>query len=478
MAGLTLPSPARISKSKSLVLGSTLGIAALATLALITGASLQVVLSVALLFVMCGAVFLASGRLAGILTSPVAIVTLGLVVVGTTGLIGYGGLQGAVGATSARVVLSAGEALATFQLFLFAALCVFAGGVVFMLTRRVKTSVNEVVSFHITLTPRWRTALLSATGMVLLVSIAAAGTALIHRDVYIENHVGGGGVLALIGQVATAAGVVLGFIAAASKGGPRVAALLIAVGFLVLFVGEGSRKMALLPILFALGAFIGKRSRVTVAGLVLASLASLILLRFALFVRMLPSHGLIPYLQSIPMLSTSGVAWDSALLNVLFSFGIVGASAFQVGSLDPAWFWTSITPIDGLAAGWYEIAANLRLNVYTPYAAVGELANYGAVYFASYFIIAGLLLGYMDLVVRRLTAAGYSVLALVPVGLSGLFLLYSIQYNLRSSTRFLLYGAIAAAAIHFLTLNRMKKSVRRQPSTSAGQVAIDRPLAR
>ncbi|MFK8843583.1 hypothetical protein, partial [Escherichia coli] len=51
----------------------------------------------------------------------------------------------------------------------------------------------------------------------------------------------------------------------------------------------------------------------------------------------------------------------------------------------------------------------------------------------------------------QMLASGHQIIAFAIIGLSGLFLVYSIQYNLRSSTR-MLYYLIALDVVTILVL--------------------------
>jgi hypothetical protein len=285
----------------------------------------------------------------------------------------------------------------------------------------------------------------------LAILIASRGTDILSRPYYIAEAVQDGGLAGLAGQLAIAATIALGYLMSAAKGGARAVSVMVLVAYVAVFFGSGSRRLAMILILVMVGVFLARRTRMTGLLLAASGALSLYLIRLPLYLRALPEHGIFPYLQNLPGFFEYGVGWDSIGRNVLISFGIIGATAYQQPSIDHDIFWASVNPVTGAAAGWYEYADQMRINIYTPYAGVGELGNHGMGYVVVYFFIAGIILALGDRAVIRFMERGHGVLSLALVGLAGLFYLYSIQYNLRSSTRMLYYGIAACIVLEFVS---------------------------
>jgi hypothetical protein len=162
----------------------------------------------------------------------------------------------------------------------------------------------------------------------------------------------------------------------------------------------------------------------------------------SLFTRSLSDHGLWPYLQALPDITSSHLSWSSILLNLLVGFGAIGKTAFDMPPIPQGDFLVAINPLPGDLAGWYEIARSHRLNVYAPFAALGELGNSGWPFVVGYCLAIGFVLGYLDRRMRTLLARGQQLYGVALVGIAGLSVVLSTQYNLRSTTRLLYYALV------------------------------------
>lgn len=444
-------------------------VAALASLLalLVTGTgTLSLAIIVCTVFVMSIGAF--SGRLAPPYLSPVTITSGALLALGLLGSAFYSAVQYAAEGGSAAIFLSEEQTRDTLIILATAATCVLVAG---LLTVSVGPRIAKPAEgFHIHLDSRWRFWLLLGSFTPLLITVVVTGGDLLVRGLYIDEAVQDAGILSIAGQLSVAAVIALGYIAGAAGGWPRFMALIGGASYFLLFFSGGSRRLALFPVLFAVGLLAARRNKWTVMLLLLSIPLSLYLIRTALYLRGLPEHGLLPYLAALPGLADYPVGWDSILKNVLISFGIIGATVFQRAPIDPAVFWVSVNPLPGAAAGWYEAASTLRINYYTPYAGVGELANYGPAYLIGFFLVVGVILGVFDLQVQALIRDKAPVLALVVVGLTGLFVLYMVQYNLRSASRMIIYGiaaSLAIAIVHRAMVRRRENPAARRDKAPA-----------
>ena len=425
----------------------------LVTLAAVAYPLIAVVIATTILLL--GSLHLMRNRLAPLAFSPTALVAVGLYVMGVLGTTLYSSVQNAEAGAGALVVLDQDQTIRTFILLGVAALSLLVGSYV---TAAALPRIDIPASARrITVSGNLRGWMLAGCAAPLLYLLIAGGSDLWDRPYYIAVAVQDGGLAGIAAQLAIAAPIALGYLLFASGRGASLLSAILLLGYIVLFFGGGSRKLAMLPILIMVGVFVAKRTKGAAIALLASAILSLYLIRLPLYLRALPEHGVIPYLNHLPGFLDYGVGWDSIALNVLVSFGIIGATAYQQPAIDPSVFWISVNPAPGTLAGWYDQAESLRINVYTPYAGVGELGNYGMGYVVSYFLVAGCLLALLDRTVIRLMVRGHGVMSLALVAMAGLFLLYSVQYNLRSSSRMLIYGVILAVAISFLSGYMMRK---------------------
>ena len=168
-----------------------------------------------------------------------------------------------------------------------------------------------------------------------------------------------------------------------------------------------------------------------------------------------------------PRFLEASIGWDAVLLNVLVSFAIIGVTAYAQPLIPGHDLFVSLSPLPGGMAGWYQVAPQHRLNIYTPYAAVGELGNAGYGTVVVYFLAVGLLLALFDRRVRALLQDGRQAHALAIVGLIGLFCLFTVQYNLRASTRMLYYAV--AVDLLFVFMYKIRGSERRSSTPASSR---------
>ncbi|WP_424348238.1 hypothetical protein [Kocuria sp. CH-021] len=271
---------------------------------------------------------------------------------------------------------------------------------------------------------------------LLLVMLRGVGS-LLNRSTYLSEQSSGGlgGVLALAGVVSM---VVCGYLLRTQRRFGQFLVLSNVVVFTLFIASTGSRRLAAIPVLLAIGYYVARPSKSARRLLVLSIVVSLLLLPLPLYWRTLGAHGLIPYWHSLGGYLGSDLGLGTALKTILISVPIIGATVrarLPEGALT-----TAVDPRGGQVSGWYEIAGQMRLNPYAPTAGVGELLYQGALTLSVFFLVVGLYLGLLDRHVRSLIACGHQIVAFAHVGLASLFLVYVIQYNLRSSMRMLYYS--------------------------------------
>ena len=117
-----------------------------------------------------------------------------------------------------------------------------------------------------------------------------------------------------------------------------------------------------------------------------------------------------------------------------------------------------LNPLPGVETGWYEISSSHRLNAFTPYPAVGELANVSMVALVLFFLAVGLVFGYFEGRIRRLINDGWQVAAIALFGLLMLFTIFSMQYPLRQASRMIWYAIALDIGIRVLARMRQKRA--------------------
>jgi hypothetical protein len=407
-------------------------------------------------------------RLNRVLLSPLTLVAAGFAGMGLVGGRVYEAVQYAPFGGSIRIVLDDDQTQLTICLFLVATAALLAGGgAVLLLAPRPAEKLT--VRWRITVPPNVRLpALAVATLPMAAVWIAVGPTSLMWRDRYIEAHVVNSPLLSLAVPLSMASSLMLGSLLV-SRSAPIVAlASLVAVGYEVTYFAVGSRVLALVPVLMVVGVSLG-RERPNRWGVVSGAAVSVVLLPIPLYLRAQSAHGFWPYFEAMQVFDLQAVGVDSMLRNVFISFGLVGATAFTVGSMPWEVFAISVNPLPGSMIGWYDIAGSERLNLYTPYAALGEVGNRGTLTVVSFYSVVGVVLGVLELRVRAHLRAGHVLAALIPVALSALFILSSYQYNLRTSCRVLLYAVL----VEVLVASAASVLRRRSPTRSGPDRGVD-----
>ncbi len=260
-----------------------------------------------------------------------------------------------------------------------------------------------------------------------------------------------GGATSLLLLLGVASCVFLGSAIASRSTAARVFGWALIAGYALLYIALASRSLALLPLLVLAGAGLLGAKRLGWRSILAASTLAVLLLPIPLLLRSGSDHGLLPYIDILASTKFSLEDYLTSANNVLNGFGIVGTTAFRVQPITPEQLAVSLSPLTGDAAGWYEIASGLRLNFYTPYAALGELANVGWATFTISMLVLGLAFGIIERAARRIARTPrVAVLRFLPIGLCYLFTIQMTQYNLRSEARLVYYAIIAALVLSII----------------------------
>lgn len=396
-------------------------------------------------------------RLQMMLLSPV---TIAVVVLAATGLFGYVFAPQLAGLEGGGIALTMPSDMRVETAYLFAAT---AGVVAIGGLAGLRWARHRRTEFRSTeLTSVTALALLCVAMIPMLMVVVSLGPSLLTRETYLAGE-GGSNLFAAGQQLSVAAVAFIGYVVATRGGVMRLIGAVGAGGYLLMFIGLGSRRMALVPICFAIGYAFASRRRVWVV-IAISAVLAVAILPIPLYLRGGQTHGLLPYLNALGEFDYGRVDWAVTLNNLLIAFPISGFTAFGVEPIPIRNLWIGLNPLPGEWVGWYEISDSLNLNRWTPYSMIGELANYGVVPLVITWFTIGLALAILETRVSKYAERGYPVFAIVVVGLAALFIIQSLQYTLRSSTRMLVYAFIVVAIAEIVLHVRASRSRGRDPS--------------
>jgi hypothetical protein len=233
----------------------------------------------------------------------------------------------------------------------------------------------------------------------------------------------------------------IGFIHARMGVIGKLFAVLMLSAFFITYFSLASRWLAITFLLFSLGLYsAAPNARFSKLAVLCSLVGVFILLPLPLALRSMPSQGLNPFLG---YMLTDGylvakLEYGKLVNNVLFAFPL-SAYVSSLPKLSYSDFLVSINPLPGSMIGWYELVVLLRLNPYTPFNTTGQLLNHGLVITAGYYSILGMYFSRLDYKIIEFVNKGNVILSAVLLGMSFLYILTTLQYNLRSSTRLIYY---------------------------------------
>lgn len=328
----------------------------------------------------------------------------------------------------------------TLLIFLTAGTSVMLGAAIASIgptnSGRQSASVREVSSQTIkgiSATPSWAL-VLAAIAPVALYIAGRGPTTLWRASTYLE--VSGSPTLVKLGFAAIPLGMIASCFLAAP--GRSSASRALAIGFIGLYalvaIAAATRALALLAPAYYLMARLSGAQRRTFT-LVACGILTVAGLSLPVHLRSLPLHGFAPYGHAIleDPISLFSIDLPTVVSNVLIAFPLcnfVSSLVLPSGSLA-----ASISPLPGQYSGWDVFLSSLRLNYYVPYSAIGESAAHGQLFLTAYYLIAGVIFARAWLSAGSMHGWRPWVVRIATLGLSGLFAVQTLQYNLRSVTR-------------------------------------------
>ncbi len=222
--------------------------------------------------------------------------------------------------------------------------------------------------------------------------------------------------------------------------------------FLILF-SSSSRYLVMLPFLYIIGSFL-RYKKIKLNIIFLNGCLIALSLIFVLQIRYYTFHGLIPNLTS---LFTKGIDVDYLFegLNYAFSFSLFGiAYVLKNFTHDTIAFLISINPLPSYFIDINYMTSVQEMKRTAPFSAVSILALAGYPTLIFFYALTGFCFTFIINRMRNATVLYYAV-----VGLFIMFTLFSIQYNLRGSSRFFYYSILLF--ILFMLLKNLRFRVRR-----------------
>ncbi|GAA1273073.1 hypothetical protein GCM10009609_40200 [Pseudonocardia aurantiaca] len=391
-------------------------------------------------------------RRSGLVVPLPAVIVGALNLVGVAGFLFYREIQ-AVAAVSASMPTSDSIYAGAASIFTVASLAVFAGGIVL---RPVTPDENPAPLGAAAAVAKVRSVVLILAALLPAAMLVAAygPSGLVSRSVYLST-VGAQTYTSLGSATAPAAVGLLAFILFdARRGRARLLAFTLLLGYVLLLFAIGTRALALIPILL-LFAYLqqrapdGTRRKLRLPAALAVVAVTPMLLQLPLAVRSNRGAGLIPFAEQLAGDPGLLVRFDlaAAFGNVLFAVPLAGHLGTSGLLLPEGSLGISLNPLPGSMTDWGRIGPLLRLNQYTPFSGIGELALHGWAALVGVLFTAALALSAMQRLAEKAPGAGRVLLQVAGIGLAALFVLDLLQYNLRAGVRVFYYYAALVAVV-------------------------------
>lgn len=160
-------------------------------------------------------------------------------------------------------------------------------------------------------------------------------------------------------------------------------------------------------------------------------------------------HGLIPYFQSV--VNNPEIIFIYSIKNFYYTF-IFGFFAttqtlilYKNATIEN--LNTALSPLFGFMTRWPFIANNMRCNIYQPYTSIGEMGKF-PIFSMFYYFIIGIYFSFIDNFIKNQIIIKKYFFAITQLLLLSLFIIFSFEYNLRSSQRFIYYSVLLYFIYH------------------------------
>jgi hypothetical protein len=280
-------------------------------------------------------------------------------------------------------------------------------------------------------------ALVISFGCILMTVIGVGARNIWYRQVYLveENQIARilGSVLFL--PCALTLGLVVGQLASRAR---VLIALALFGAIEALIFALSTRNFALLPIVFCLGCLLAQpRNAKFKAAMIIALLLTPFFMIVPLATRALPEQGLSTFPKIFQVLAASNLGDQFPLIvnNVLVTVPITIETSESSTSNALHYLLVGLDPRPGIWTSWYH--DDPLINDFTPYNAIGDLLRAGTWVAILYYVFVGVYFASVE--ARLRSGGGISPGQLLSIGLSIGFIIFSLQYPLRSATRMIYY---------------------------------------
>ncbi len=208
-----------------------------------------------------------------------------------------------------------------------------------------------------------------------------------------------------------------------------------------LYAALSTRLFALVPVLYMFGRFLADPENPrTMRGIIVAGLLAPLLVVYPMFARVSPNQGLAAIPENLLNMaglgnrSTSVLSADNyhMVLNTMFIAVPQTESTFESGANDNwAYLRTAVNPLPGLYTDYEE--TEVDVGPHTPPTAIGALLRCGVWISVLYYAVVGYIFANLEANLRG--GHGPGLVRLAQVGMAFLFVILSIQYPLRNTTR-------------------------------------------
>jgi len=380
---------------------------------------------------------------------------------------------------SAILTLTPSDSRRTAVLFLVASVSVLAGALVHELRATFGTALTVQLRNPIQLRLPARLLALSSLPAICLI-VGVGPRFVLHKGQYLA--IGGSHLLVSAGTALSLPAVALTSCVIFSSRGRSTRSLgyMLLMAYATIYFSLASRQLPILPLLVLIGWLVSDHRARSPAWprLLLALGMTVVLYPLPLTLRQLPAHGLQPYAQRLidrPALLVSPEV-GPLLNNLLFAYPLAGYVAYTELPIAHSAFWIMVSPLPGTSSGWTAIADAQRVNIYTPFNALGQLGNFGWLYLVGYLSAVGWYLAHLRYIVRkRFPVSWRGASSAAVTGIAGLFSLTSLQYSLRTSSRLVYYSLVFEFLIRLVVIPlRTESRISDEPFVAS----LDRQVVR
>lgn len=331
-----------------------------------------------------------------------------------------------------------------FPIFIVAAAAVGAGA--YLATNRSRGRTSLIEGIRLRLPPQ----MVALGAIPLILDVYGTGWhTVFHAPAYLFES--GPHVAEVLGRGLGPLGVLISAFFALDRKTPipvRIFGSGLAVAYELVYLGAATRLFAIWPALIFVAALLVRtwsRTRRTVWVTVML-VAAVVFDQIPLGLRSLPNHGLVGALGYLTTAPSQVFGGHNLVGNTLFGAPLTYYIQHVVPPLPTHYVATALNPLPSGYTDWGTIQQILRVNSITPFSALGELLNHGWMLYIVVLAFFGALFAWAERLALRATASLRGTGTLLTLGLAGIFMIQSTEYNLRSVAR-LAYYAVAGVAI-------------------------------